>query len=169
MKTLTLTLLFFVLVSPLSASFSLPAASAKAADIMVCMGQDGKMLSLSALSAISLNDYEQLTAKKMHMPEKLYFLWAQHRLRKAINADGTVNPEKISGLNSTDLDGSKGFNFLGFVLGFVLSFIGVLIAYLIESPGRKNRIKWAWFGFGASILFFFLLFLAFFDIFSKGF
>ena len=94
MKTLTLALLFFVIVVPLSASFSLPAASAKAADITICMGQDGNTLSLSALSAISLSDYEQLTSKKMRMPEKLYFLWAQHRLRKAINADGTVDPEK---------------------------------------------------------------------------
>ena len=42
----------------------------------------------------------------------------------------------------------------GFALGFFIGLIGVLIAYIIEDDYKRNRVKWAWIGWGVFVVFY---------------
>jgi hypothetical protein len=143
-KILALFAAMAIMVSSFAAFPVLDKPSKKASEIMVPVGNSGQKISLLDLSRISTSQFEKLSGKNLHLPDKIGFKLAQRELRKSINSDGTVNSKKLEKV-AKKLDGS-GFNLGGFALGLLLGPIGVLIAYLIPGENKTSRIKWAWLG-----------------------
>lgn len=127
-------------------------AAFKAADINIPLGNTGKTVNLQELAAMKASDLETMTGKKMNLLRRLEFKLAQKKLRRSINADGTINNKKLAMLASRDMDGETGFHIGGFALGFLLGLIGVLIAYLINDEKKHNRVKWAWIGLACIVV-----------------
>ena len=100
---------------------------------------------------MNVKDLQQLTGKKMKFFDKLSFKRAQKQLKNNINYDGTFNSKKIEKFIKKGRGDGEGFQAGGFFLGFLLGLIGILIAYLIKDDQKRNRVKWAWIGFGAWI------------------
>jgi len=117
-----------------------------AADIYIHTGGNGKQISLLELSRISRNGLEELTGRKMNLVERVSFHIAQKKLRKGIDASGHITDWKLQ--KALAGGGQKGFHAGGFFLGLLLGPIGLLIAYLIKDDKKRNRVKWAWIGFG---------------------
>ncbi len=122
----------------------------KASALMVPIGKTANKISLLELANISKSDLEKLTGNKMNYLQRLSFKIAQLKIKKMINKDGFVKNRRL--LNALAIDGETGFHLGGFALGFLLSLIGVLIAYLINDDKKKNRVKYAWIGFGANLV-----------------
>jgi hypothetical protein len=137
------------------AAVAVAPAPVKASDIRIPVGNTGKVVDLQELSTMKVADYEKMTGKKMSWFHRLEFKLAQKKLRHAINADGTVNDKRLEKL-TRDMDGDGGFHLGGFVLGLLLGLIGVLIAYLINDDHHRNRVKWAWIGWGVWVVIFLL-------------
>ncbi len=119
----------------------------KASEIMIPVGQSGKTISLMQLATIKQSDLEELTGRKMNAPERFAFRSAQRKINRGINSQGEITSKKMKKMFYAD--GETGFHIGGFALGFLVGLIGVLIAYLINDDKKKNRVKWAWIGFGA--------------------
>lgn len=117
-------------------------------------------ISYAELATISVSDLEALTGKKMNFFQRLNFRIAQSKIRKTIAADGTIKSKKIQKMFAKGKDGSSGFHLGGFALGFFVGLIGVLIAYLIHDDYKKNRVKWAWIGFGTFLVLWIILAIA---------
>lgn len=128
-----------------------------ATEIMLPIGKGGKMISLADLATISPKQFTELSGKKLSLVEKAGLKLSQRQIRKCINADGTVNSAKLSKLSKKAEGG--GFHLGGFALGFLLGLLGILIAYLLNDDLKSSRVKWAWLGFAAAILFWLLMIL----------
>lgn len=124
----------------------------KASQIFFPVGKSGQMISLEEFSVIKLKDYEALTGKKMKMMDKIGFRIAQKQMRNSINYDGTFNKKKVEKYFNRMSDGTTGFHAGGFFLGLIVGLIGVIIAYLIKDDKKKNRVKWAWIGWGVWVV-----------------
>lgn len=124
----------------------------KAADIFVPVGTTGQRISLLNLSQIDVKSFEALTGRHLRFFDKIGFKLAQSDLRKSIHRDGTIDAKKLNRFMS-DGDHSTGFHIGGFALGFFVGLVGVLIAYLIRDDYKRNRVKWAWIGFGIALIF----------------
>lgn len=130
-----------------------------ASEIMFPLGNTGKSISMLDLSEIPVKDFEALTGTKMKWTERMMFKSAQKELRRSINDDGTLNNKKIEKFykkHKGEADVTAGFNVGGFALGFLLSIIGVLLAYIINAKDPANFRKWAWIGFGVSLVLYLL-------------
>ena len=127
-------------------------------EIMIPVGKTGQKISLMELSTIKRHDLEIMTGKKMNLFERLAFKKTQKRLKRGINEDGVITDKKINKLHKA-YAGETGFHIGGFALGFLLGLIGVIIAYLIKDDYKKNRVKWAWIGWGVWIVLWLLLIL----------
>jgi hypothetical protein len=136
-----------------------PAAAKKASEIMIPLGKTGKSVSLQDLATMKATDLEKLTGKKMGLLHRLEFKLVQKKLRRSINADGTISNKKLAAMAQKDMDGTTGFHLGGFALGFLLGLIGVLIAYLINDEKHSNRVKWAWIGLIVWVVLFLLIIL----------
>ncbi len=123
-----------------------PVLNAK--NIYLPVGKTGQKISLMELSQISLRDFETLTNRKMKFFDRLAFKAGQRKLQKNIATDGTVK-KKLDRILNKYFAGGSGFHAGGFFLGLLLGLIGVLIAYLIRDDKKRNRVKWAWIGWGA--------------------
>ncbi len=141
----------FILLAVFSVGYSTATVDAtpalKASEVYLPVGKTGKMISVQDLSLISLKDFESLTGRKMKFIDRLGFKLGQKKIKKSINTDGTFNKKKVEKYFNKAAEGDKGFHAGGFFLG-LLGLIGVLIAYLINDDKKKNRVKWAWIGFG---------------------
>jgi hypothetical protein len=150
--------------TPIAASFaSLPPVEVPALNannIMLPVGKTGKTISLMNLANISVKDFQTLTGKKMKIWDKAGFKIAQKQLRNKLEADGTVKQDVARKLAKGMADGTSGFHLGGFALGFLVGLIGVLIAYLLDDDKKSNRVKWAWIGLAAAIVFYLLLIVA---------
>ena len=133
-----------VVVAPTAA---LP-APLKAVDIHIPLGNTGRTVTLQELATMKIADVERVTGKKMGLLQRVEVKLAQRKLRHSINADGTISNKRLAMLTSREFDGEEGFHLGGFALGLCLFLIGVLIAYLINDPKQRNRVKWAWIGAG---------------------
>lgn len=118
-----------------------------AADVWLPVGKTGKKISLLELSRIDVKSFETLTGRQLHSFDRFGFKLAQRKLRNSIRPDGTIHSKKLERYLS-DGDRSTGFHIGGFALGFFVGLLGVLIAYLIRDDYKRNRVKWAWIGFG---------------------
>lgn len=134
-------------------------AHKKATEIYLPVGNTGQKISLMDLSTIKVKDFEFLTGKHLKFFDRMGFKLAQKKLRKNINADGSITNSKYEKFFSEDH--STGFHLGGFALGFLVGLIGVLIAYLINDDNKQNRVKWAWIGFGVFVVVYGVLILAF--------
>lgn len=141
----------FAASSPFKETPKLP----KASEIMIPIGQSGKTISLLELGNIKQTDLEILTGRKMNAPERFAFRSAQRKINRGINSEGEITNKKMKKMFYAD--GETGFHIGGFALGFLVGLIGVLIAYLINDDNKKNRVKWAWIGFGAFVAVYFIL------------
>ena len=112
----------------------------KASDIFIPVGNNGKTISFMELSAISTKDVQSLTGKKMNFFERLSFKFSQKKLKKMINADGTVDNKKFEKLKIASIE--EGF-WAGFFLGLLLSVFGVLICLLISAAHKGDKYKGA--------------------------
>lgn len=92
--------------------------------------------------------YKELTGEKLSFTKKISLKLAQKKIKKAIR-----NNEKVDANTMATAVDTSDFNIGGFILGLLLSVVGVLIAYLI---GDDVVIKWAWIGFGVSLIIFLL-------------
>jgi hypothetical protein len=135
-----------------TASSTAPAPAMKATEVRIPVGNTGKFVTLQELATIKAADFEKLTGKKMGLMRRFEFKLAQRKLRRSINADGTINNQRLAIMAQKDMDGTTGFHLGGFALGFFLWPIGVLIAYLITDAKHDNRVKWAWIGFGVGVI-----------------
>ena len=124
---------------------------------------------LSAQGRIGINTnspqaMQALTGRKMSGLEKMNFRLAQNKMRKSIAADGTIKNKKIAKfLTKKGNAGETGFHIGGFALGFFLGLIGVVIAYVINDDYKRNRVKWAWIGWGIFVVLYVALLIAFWD------
>ena len=123
----------------------------KASEIFFPVGKTGKTISLEELSKIKIKDLQLFTGHKMDFFDRLNFKTAQRKVRNMINLDGTIDSKKIDELTKRR-DGETGFHLGGFALGFFLTWIGVIIAYVINDDYKRNRVKWAWIGFGTVVV-----------------
>lgn len=124
----------------------------KASQIYFPLGKTGQLISLQDLSVIKVKEFETLTGKKMKFFDKVGFKLSQNKLRNSINLDGTFSRKKVEKYFSKMADGTTGFHSGGFFLGFLVGLIGVIIAYIIKDEKKKNRVKWAWIGWGVWVV-----------------
>ena len=137
-----------------STSFSFSSISSlpkKASEVYIPIGTTGKQISLLDLSKIDIKQFENISGRHLKFFDRLGFKIAQKKLRNSINADGTIENKKLNKFLDQG-DHSTGFHLGGFALGFLVGLIGVLIAYLINDDYKKNRVKWAWIGFGIYVV-----------------
>ena len=151
----TATILFLLMTFSVTFSTTLPKTKPplKASEIYLPVGKSGELLSLQDLSVIKIKDFEALTGKKMKLMERIGFKASQNQLRNSIDRDGTFNKKKLEKyLNRKKADGTTGFHSGGFFLGLLVGLIGVIIAYFIKDEKKKNRVKWAWIGWGVWVV-----------------
>ncbi len=132
----------------------------KASEVYLPIGSTGKTISLLDLSKIDVNEFENISGRHLKFFDRLGFKLAQKKLRNNINADGTIDSKKLNKFLDQG-DHSTGFHLGGFALGFFVGLIGVLIAYLINDDNKRNRVKWAWIGFGIGVVISVILIAAF--------
>jgi hypothetical protein len=123
----------------------------KASEMFFPVGNTGQKISLLELSHIKVKDLQLLTGHKMDIFDRLSFTMAQKKVRNMINRDGTISTKRIEKFTKSR-GGETGFHIGGFALGFFLGVIGVLIAYLIRDDYKRNRVKWAWIGWGVWVV-----------------
>lgn len=157
MKKITAFCFFVIIVGTSVASIEKPALmlpEPNAFEIMIPIGKTGKLLSLKELSTMNRSTLETITGKKMGFFERVAFNRAQKRLQKGIRSDGSISDKKLSKFfGKKQIGKTEGFHGLGFILGFALGAIGLVLAYLInDDEDKKNRVKWAWIGFGTSLV-----------------
>ena len=148
MKKLMILFLAFLFLSNSFANISILTPPKKASELFIPIGTTGQKISLMELSQINQTDLQTFTGRKMGIMEKIAFKAAQKELKNNINPDGTFNKRFAKKLEKRS-EGTTGFHAGGFFLGFLLGPIGVLIAYLIKDDKKRNRVKWAWIGWGA--------------------
>ena len=135
----------------------------KADQVFIPIGKSGQKISYAQLATISMADLQALTGKKMNFIQRMNFRMAQNKIKKSIAADGTIKNKKIAKFFAKGHDGESGFHLGGFALGFFVGLIGVLIAYLLNDDYKKNRVKWAWIGFGVFAVLWIILVVAVFS------
>jgi hypothetical protein len=153
-RILTLSIALSILVTSFAAGTTIVVPkkpSPNANKIFIPVGKNGEKISLMDLSRMKVKDLEAITGGKMKLKDKLGFAIAQKQLRNSINADGTINNNRLAKA-AGKAAGTSGFNLGGFALGFLLGLIGVLIAYLIKGDEHAARVKWAWIGFGVGVV-----------------
>jgi len=126
----------------------------KADQVFIPIGKTGQKISWAQLATISMTDLQALTGKKMNFIQRMNFRMAQSKIRKSIATDGTIKSKKILKMVSKAKGGSgeTGFHLGGFALGFFLGIIGIVIAYVINDDYKRNRVKWAWIGWGKLVV-----------------
>lgn len=159
MKKLFIIPVAFLIFSSSFANISIQAPPLKTSEILIPVGNTGKMISLLELSQISMSDLQAFTGRKMNFLEKISFRAAQKKLNNSIKPDGTFNKKFAKKLDKM-ADGTSGFHAGGFFLGFLLGLIGVLIAYLIKDDKKRNRVKWAWIGWAIGVAIYLIILLA---------
>ncbi|MBL7758077.1 MAG: hypothetical protein JNL59_11815 [Chitinophagaceae bacterium] len=124
----------------------------KATEVYLPIGKNKELVSVYELSRMSPRELQKLTGKKMGFFDKIGFKISQKKLRSSINPDGTFNSKRVNKYFKKMESGETGFHIGGFALGILLGLIGVLIAYLINDDKKRNRVKWAWIGWGVWVL-----------------
>ena len=114
-------------------------------DVMVPVDNTGKTISLMKLSGINVKEFETLRGQRLSFFEKIGFKLDQRKLRKKLEADGTMKSKNLAQYLRM-AKGKTGFHLGGFALGFFLLILGIPIAYLINDDKKQARVKWAWIG-----------------------
>ena len=128
-----------------------------ATEIMIPIGKTGQQISLAEFSKLKPQEYEKLANVKLNFFDRMKYKRAMKKLRNNITADGTIKDKKLAA-NLSSSDFTEDFHLGGAALGLLLGPIGVLIAYLIDDDNKSVRIKWAWIGLIAWVIFALLIF-----------
>ena len=126
-----------------------PVINAKS--ILIPVGKSHQTISLYDLSRISKGDLETLTGRHMNFMERISLDLTQKKLRNGMSEDGAIKDKKLDRFFHKG-GGETGFHLGGFALGFFLGLIGVIVAYVINDDYKSNRVKWAWIGWGLSVV-----------------
>src|SRR5687768_5433481 len=145
-KIFTIFLATAMLAPALASSIISPSPSPVNAHAIMIPIAKNKFVSLHDLAYMKASDYGKATGQKMTIFKRVHLKMVQNKLRKSINADGTIRSKKIEKMFMDEMSGTTGFHLGGAALGFFLFVIGVLIAYLINDQKKANRVKWAWIG-----------------------
>ena len=124
----------------------------KASETYISIGSNQK-ISLLDLSKIKRKSLEKLTGRKLNLIQRIGFKAIQNSIKKDIQSDGTVKKGKF--IQFLEGGPATGFHAGGFLLGlFFFAPLGLILSYILggEPVVRKNRIKWAWIGFGVVFL-----------------
>lgn len=159
-KVFTSVIAFLVLTVSFAAKPNSNPTPLYASQIMFPVGKAGQKISLLELSTISKVNLETITGKKMSGAESFAFKSAQRKMNRGINSEGVVTSKRMKKMFYA---GETGFHFGGFALGFFVGLTGVLIAYLIKDDYKRNRVKWAWIGFGIGLVLAIVLLAAFYS------
>lgn len=155
-----------LLISIGSLASSLPAEKKEtpalnANQVLIPVGKTGKTISLFELSRLSASGLEELTGRKLNFFQKIQFKLAKQKLKKAIAEDGRVVNRKMARYLAPKVGNVSGFHGVGFILGFFLGVLGVVLAYVInEDEDKRNRVRWAWIGFGLATVLTIALYVA---------
>jgi len=122
----------------------------RASDIIFQFNHTGRQVSMDELSRMSIKEFEDANGRRFSLLEKLSFKITRNYLRSNIHPDGTISSRQLKKWTE-QIDGKKGFHLGGFILGLT-GLIGIILVYALEDEKRKNRIKWAWIGFGTGLL-----------------
>jgi hypothetical protein len=153
MRKVFLFLCSFFLLLNVHASNGTAVKPVYASQVMIPVGKTGKTISLLELSSINIHELQALTGKKMTRAERWAFKRSQVKLRKNINADGTISGKKMQKFFRKSTGPETGFHGVGFLLGFFVGVVGVILAYVInDESDKKNRVRWAWIGFIISVV-----------------
>lgn len=112
---------------------------------------------IKKFSTMTFNEYETMLGHKASKMEKFAFERMQKKSSKMFDENGNLHSKYEKKFNRM-YEGSDGSFLGGFALGFFLGAIGLLLAYVAFKDGdQKNRIKGAWWGFGAAAILFLIL------------
>jgi len=159
MRKILILFISILFLTAASASFDLAQPPLKASEIFFSVDKSGQKVSLMQLSQMKTSEFEVLTRRRMGLVDRIGFKLAQRELKKSILADGTIDDKKFQKFIKK-VDGEIGFHLGGFALGFLLGLIGIIIAYIIKDEKRRNRIKWAWIGFGIYVVLYLIILAA---------
>jgi hypothetical protein len=116
--------------------------------------------SIKKFSTMTLSEYETFLGHKASKLEKFAFERMQKKSSKMFDENGTLHSKYEKKFNKM-YEGGDGSFLGGFALGFFLGAIGLLLAYFAFKDGdHKNRIKGAWWGFGAVAIIYLILIFA---------
>ncbi len=153
MKKIFLALLSLVFLTSTFATVNVSRPNPKASEIFLPLGVDGSKISLLELSRLKVKEVEQISGKKLSFSDRLAFKIAQKKLRDNISPDGTFDTKRLEkAFKQQQKGGETGFHFGGFALGFFLGLIGLIISFFINDDYKRNRVKWAWIGFGIQLI-----------------
>lgn len=112
---------------------------------------------IKKFSTMTFNEYETMLGHKASKLEKFAFERMQKKSAKMLDENGNLQAKYEKRFNKM-YEGGDGSFFGGFALGFLLGAIGLLLAYFAFKDGdHKNRIKGAWWGFGAAAVLYIIL------------
>ena len=112
MKNFLHFLLPFLLLQLPSLLPDFPFCTKKASDVYLPVGSTGQKISLLDLSKIDVKAFETLSGRHLNFFDRLGFKLAQKKLRKSINADGTIDNKKLNKFLAEG-DHSTGFHLGG--------------------------------------------------------
>ena len=154
MKKIIILLFTFAINTSSFASLSYHEKQLKASETYISIGNNVK-ISLLDFSTIKRKSIEKLTGSKFNFIQRIGFKSIQKEIKKNIEPDGTIKNRKLIQF----LEGGpvSGFHAGGFFMGLLLfPPVGLILSYILggKSDVKKNRIKWAWIGFGVIVLLF---------------
>lgn len=123
--------LLFVAFSLVATSFSASSVSVpvtKASEFYLPLGPNGEQVSLLALSQMKVKEYQKVTGQRLSLSEKVAFKFAQKKLKKSINADGTLNSKEVNALDMKA--GGEKSQMIALILAIVVGGIGIHRFYL---------------------------------------
>ena len=125
---LFITALFFSYTSIAAFKFNIDdPKNIKASEIKIPIGETGNFISVLDLSRISVEDFQNLTGKKMNFIDKILFKISQRKISKSISADGNISNKKLLKALKTDKDG-KHFHLGTWGIIGIIVLAGTLIA-----------------------------------------
>lgn len=159
MKKICFLFIAFAIFTTSFASSGFSYGPKKASELYLPIGSTGQKISLMDLSKINVKEFETISGRHLNFIDRLGFKLSQRKLRNSIKADGTIDNKNLAKYMEQG-DHTTGFHLGGFALGFLVGLVGVLIAYLINDDNKRNRVKWAWIGFGIFVVIYAVVLLA---------
>ena len=115
-------------------------------------GPETEMISrdeAESFATLKLKDVRAKAGRKLKVGEKVAFLYAKSKVKRALKKDRDAQRIARPG-------GDEGFG-LGVLLGVLLGLIGVLIAYLALRDEKPRVVKGAWLGVGIVFVLYLIL------------
>jgi len=94
--------------------------------------------------ALTPQNFQELTGKKMNLIQKLEFKMLQRKVRKMVKKGEVVTMADVQ----KKFDDLNSMNVLGFLLGLILGPVGVIIALILKETGDVGTdvVRWSLYG-----------------------